>query len=273
MIASGLVVASLPSISQAAICESLASLALPNTTVTMATTVAAGEFAPPSGQAGRGAFGVSFVELPGFCRIAATLTPSSDSDIKVEVWMPAANWNGKYLAVGNGGWAGAISYAAMADALRAGYATSSTDTGHAGAGGSFALGDPEKLIDFAYRSVHEMTVTAKATIEAFYGRRPRLSYWNGCSTGGRQGLKEAQRFPDDYDGIIAGAPAIVRPLNSSHRPFQTSRVPKFQGSNCNRTSTSDSELWNLGTLEPLEAGIQSIQQVHEQTKLQTLRSG
>jgi Tannase and feruloyl esterase len=207
MIASGLVVASLPSISQAAICESLASLALPNTTVTMATTVAAGEFAPPSGQAGRGAFGVSFVELPGFCRIAATLTPSSDSDIKVEVWMPAANWNGKYLAVGNGGWAGAISYAAMADALRAGYATSSTDTGHAGAGGSFALKHPEKLIDFAYRSVHEMTVTAKATIEAFYGRRPRLSYWNGCSTGGRQGLKEAQRFPDDYDGIIAGAPA------------------------------------------------------------------
>jgi feruloyl esterase len=95
----------------------------------------------------------------------------------------------------------------MADAIRAGYASASTDTGHVGGRGTFALDHPEKLIDFAWRSEHEMTVKAKAIIQEFYGRAPRLSYWNGCSTGGRQGLKEAQKFPDDYDGIIAGAPA------------------------------------------------------------------
>src|SRR5438552_5693217 len=95
----------------------------------------------------------------------------------------------------------------MADAIRAGYASASTDTGHVGGRGTFALDHPEKLIDFAWRSEHEMTVKAKAVIQAFYGSAPRLSYWNGCSTGGRQGLKEAQKFPDDYDAVIAGAPA------------------------------------------------------------------
>ncbi len=120
-----------------------------------------------------------------------------DSDIKVEVWLPANGWNGKFQAVGNGGWAGVISYSAMADAIRAGYASASTDTGHVGGRGTFALDHPEKLIDFAWRSEHEMTVKAKAVIQAFYGSAPRLSYWNGCSTGGRQGLKEAQKFPDD----------------------------------------------------------------------------
>ncbi len=139
--------------------------------------------------------------------MAATLKPSSDSDIKVEFWLPVSGWNNKLQSVGNGGWAGVISYSAMADAVRAGYASASTDTGHAGGSGSFALGHPEKLIDFGWRSEHEMTVKAKAVIQAFYGSAPKLSYWNGCSTGGRQGLKEAQKFPDDYDGIIAGAPA------------------------------------------------------------------
>jgi feruloyl esterase len=97
----------------------------------------------------------------------------------------------------------------MAAAIRGGYATASTDTGHAGNGGdgSFAFNHPEKLVDFAYRAVHEMTVRAKLIIEKHYGSAPKLSYWNGCSTGGRQGLKEAQKFPADYDGIIAGAPA------------------------------------------------------------------
>src|SRR5207249_9052114 len=123
------------------------------------------------------------------------------------VWLPANGWNGKFQAVGNGGWAGTISYPALAQALRRGYATTSTDTGHTDAGGAFALGHPEKLIDFAWRSEREMTVKAKAIVAAFYGSGPKYSYWNGCSTGGRQGLKEAQRFPDDYDGIVAGAPA------------------------------------------------------------------
>ncbi len=187
---------------RAATCESLASLTLPNTTITKAETVAAGAFVPPT--RGRGN---PFAALPAFCRVAATLTPSSDSDIKVEVWLPSSNWNGKLEAVGNGGWAGTIGYAAMANALRAGYATVSTDTGHSTPGGSFALGHPEKLKDYAYRSEHEMTVTAKAVVGSFYGNAPSRSYFNGCSTGGRQALVEATRYPDDFDGIIAGAAA------------------------------------------------------------------
>jgi feruloyl esterase len=188
-------------------CESLAALALKDTIITMAELVPAGQFSAPGERqtAGRGAN--PYTGLSGFCRVAATLKPTSDSDIRIEVWLPARGWNGKFQAVGNGGWAGVISYAAMADAIRAGYASASTDTGHVGGRGTFALDHPEKLLDFAWRSEHEMTVKAKAVIQAFYGSAPRLSYWNGCSTGGRQGLKEAQRFPDDYDAIIAGAPA------------------------------------------------------------------
>jgi tannase/feruloyl esterase len=185
-------------------CDSLAKLALKDTTITMAQVVPAGQFAP-QGEGGRGAN--PYKKLPDFCRVTVTIKPTSDSDIKVEVWLPAKGWNNKFQAVGNGGWAGVISYAAMADAIQSGYATASTDTGHVGGRGSFVLGHPEKLIDFAYRSEHEMTVKAKEIINAFYGSAPKYSYWNGCSTGGRQGLKEAQQFPNDYDGIIAGAPA------------------------------------------------------------------
>jgi feruloyl esterase len=185
-------------------CEDLASLSLPNTTITLAQPVAAGELSVPGG---RGGAPVSYKDLPAFCRVAATLRPSSDSDIKIEVWLPSSGWNGKFQAVGNGGWAGVISYRELSEGVRRGYATASTDTGHVGGRGEFALGHPEKLIDFGYRSEHEMTLKGKAIVNAFYGSAPKYSYWNGCSTGGRQGLKEAQRFPDDYDGIIAGAPA------------------------------------------------------------------
>src|SRR5690242_15008366 len=191
----------------AASCDSLSTLALKDTTVTMAKVVPAGQFSEPGERQTGGRGGNPYKELPEFCRVAATLKPSSDSDIKIEVWLPANSWNGKFQAVGNGGWAGVISYSAMADAVRAGYASASTDTGHVGGRGTFALNHPEKLVDFSWRSEHEMTVKAKAVIQAFYGNAPRLSYWNGCSTGGRQGLKEAQKFPEDYDGIITGAPA------------------------------------------------------------------
>jgi feruloyl esterase len=189
-----------------ATCDSVAALALKDAKITSTQVVPTGQFSAPGGRPTAGAPN-PYKELPEFCRVAATLTPSSDSDIRVEVWLPTTNWNGKFQAVGNGGWAGVISYSAMADALRAGYATASTDTGHTGPGGAFALGHQEKLIDFAWRSVHDMTIKAKAVIAKFYGNGPRLSYWNGCSTGGRQGLKEAQKFPGDYDGIIAGDPA------------------------------------------------------------------
>lgn len=194
----------------AASCEGLASLKLANAKITSSSVVAPGSFTPPTpgglGIAGRPAF-TKFETLPSFCRVTATLTPSSDSDIKIEVWMPVSGWNGKLQSVGNGGFAGMISYPAMALAITDGYATTSTDTGHTGNSGGFLFGHPEKLIDFGYRSVHGMTLAAKAIIAAFYGQAPSKSYWNGCSTGGRQGLAEAQRYPADYDGIIAGAPA------------------------------------------------------------------
>src|SRR6185503_3107082 len=191
----------------AATCESLARLTLDNTKITVAQEVAAGAFTPP-GASRLASQPRAYTSLPTFCRVAATLTPSSDSDIKIEIWLPSSRWNGKFQAVGNGGWAGTISYAALAGAVAAGYATVSTDTGHVGNSGAFALGHPEKVTDFAYRSVHEMTVKAKAIIDAFYGTRPTLSIWNGCSQGGRQGITEAVRYPADFDGIIAGAPAV-----------------------------------------------------------------
>ena len=135
----------------AATCDSLKSLLLENSTVTSAETVAAGQFSLPATGRGAAQQNAAFKQLPAFCRLAATLKPSSDSDIKIEVWLPVSGWNGKYQAVGNGGWAGVISYSAMAEALGRGYVTSSTDTGHVGGSGSFALGHPEKLIDFGYR--------------------------------------------------------------------------------------------------------------------------
>jgi feruloyl esterase len=192
----------------AATCESLKDARLAAATVTSAQTVAPGAFVPPVPARQGSAAARVYPALPSFCRVMATLTPSSDSDIKVEVWLPATGWNGKLQSVGNGGWTGSMPYAALADALAAGYATAGTDTGHVGNTASFALGHPEKLIDFSYRAVHEMTVQAKKVIDAFYGAAPKLSIWNGCSQGGRQGIAEAVRYPADYDAVIAGAPAV-----------------------------------------------------------------
>ena len=145
------------------------------------------------------------VSLAPHCRLAATLTPRPDSAIRMELWMPVA-WNGKFLALGNGGWAGSISFSAMATGLAAGYAVASNDTGHEGGSAAFAVGHRDKVVDFAWRAMHEMTDISKQIIEKYYERPPELSYYQGCSTGGRQGLKEAQMFPGDFDGIIAGAP-------------------------------------------------------------------
>jgi feruloyl esterase len=197
-------------------CSGVALLTLPNAKVTSASEIPAGTFAPPG--AARGA--AVYAKLPAFCRVAATLTPTTDSDIKIEVWLPTTGWNGKLQSVGNGAWQGSIGYAAMADALERSYATASTDTGHVGGSASFGLGHPEKVIDFAYRSEHEMTVAAKAFINKMYGSAPKYSYWNGCSAGGRQAMKEAQMFPADYDGIIAGSPG----LDWSGRTAQAVRI-------------------------------------------------
>jgi feruloyl esterase len=181
-------------------CESLAALNLPGTTITAAQSIPAGTYTAPDGEV--------FKNLPAFCRVAATLTPTSDSVIGIEVWMPASGWNGKFQGVGNGGFAGTIAYQSLAAAVSLGYASASTNTGHTGTStdGSFALGHPQKIIDFGYRSIHLMTVVGKQITSAFYGDNPERSYFTGCSTGGRQALIEAQRFPDDYDGIVAGDP-------------------------------------------------------------------
>src|SRR5215468_8206638 len=142
-----------PAYANGATCDSLKSLTLPDATIDSVQVVAAGTFTQPGARAGRGN---AMADLPAFCRVSITSRPSSDSDIKIEVWLPAENWNQKYQAVGNGAWTGSINYRDMADALRRGYATSSTDTGHVGGSASFAMGHPEKAIDFAYRSEHEM---------------------------------------------------------------------------------------------------------------------
>jgi feruloyl esterase len=153
--------------------------------------------------------------LPAHCRVAAVLAPSSDSHVEMELWLPE-NWNGKFLAVGNGGWAGSISFPAMAIGLQSGYAVASNDTGHKGGDGSFALGHPEKVVDFAWRAMHEMARHSKTLVQAYYEQPARLSYYQGCSTGGRQGLMSAQRFPADFDAIVIGAPVNnVLALNAS----------------------------------------------------------
>jgi feruloyl esterase len=191
-------------------CESLGALTLANGRITSASLVSPGSFTPP-GAAGRAGASSPYAALPSFCRVAATLTPTADSDIKIEVWLPASDWNGKLQAVGNGGWAGTISYGALASALAQGYATASTDTGHSTPGAAFAMNHPEKMVDYAHRAVHEMTVQAKVLVSAFYGSAPKLSMWNGCSTGGRQGVIEASTYPADYDAIIAGATPVTTP--------------------------------------------------------------
>lgn len=182
-------------------CEDLVRVSLPDTTISKAESAPAGSFTPPGAREIR--------NLPAFCRVTGTIKPVSDSDIRFEVWMPSSGWNGKFQGAGNGGFAGSISYPWLAAAISHGYASASTDTGHQGNGtdADWALKHPEKTVDFGYRAIHETAEKAKAIIRAFYGDAPKKSYFNSCSNGGRQALMEAQRFPEDYDGIIAGAPA------------------------------------------------------------------
>src|SRR5207244_10427994 len=191
-------------------CERLAPIALAGAKVTSAETIAAGAFQAPANLPPWLVGDPStYKKLPAFCRVRAEARPSADSEIKIEVWMPASGWNGRLRAQGNGGFAGEIDYGSLAAAVGDGYASAGTDTGHSASGidARWALGHPEKVIDFGYRAIHEMTQTAKAAAKAFYGREPQRSYFARCSNGGRQALMEAQRFPEDYDGILAGAPA------------------------------------------------------------------
>jgi feruloyl esterase len=161
--------------------------------------------------AGTVSLGGNKFNLPQFCRVQAVARPTLDSEIHLEIWMPAqAAWNGKFLGTGNGGYSGSLSYVDMAKALTAGYATAGHDTGHAGSDLHFGLGHPEKVADYAFRAVHVMTTTAKLVVHEHLGRFAGKMYFSGCSAGGHQALSEVQRYPDDYDGVIAGAPANNR---------------------------------------------------------------
>jgi hypothetical protein len=188
--------------SPAADCKNLASMTSPQTTIVSAELVEAGTFKTPGGD-----------PLPGlkaFCRVTGVAKPSSDSDIKFEVWLPAAEWNGRLWGAGNGGFAGDMPYDSLGAGLAEGYATIGTDTGHEGGplDATWAIGHPEKVIDYGYKAIHEAAVRAKVILSAFYGRKATHAYFSSWSNGGRQALMEAQRYPDDYDGIIAGAPVI-----------------------------------------------------------------
>ena len=247
-------------------CESLTTLKLADATVTSAVVVPEGP--PPARGAGPGGArgvqggappvaqqpargGAPPANIPAHCRVQVTLKPTSDSLIKMELWLPTQDWNGKFMGVGNGGFAGSIQGLTneMPPALRLGYATAGTDTGHQEQGGDWAIGHPEKMIDFGYRATHEMTLKAKQIVKTFYDRSPKYSYFKGCSTGGRMALMEAQRYPDDYDGIIAGSLAnrhihmwtagVARSIELSRRPEGSLTAEKAALVNQLVTSTCD----------------------------------
>ena len=179
-------------------CASLISLQLPDTTIESAQVVEASSLTP--------AGSTTLNDLPVLCRVQGITRPA----IRFEVWLPLMDWNGKFQGVGNGAMAGTIPYTAMGGAVRRGYATGATDTGHVNQrafDSIWALSRPDLIADFGYRAIHLTAVNAKQIVSAFYGNLPRYSYFAGCSKGGQQALMEAQRFPTDYDGIIAGDPA------------------------------------------------------------------
>ncbi len=182
-------------------CAGLKALTLPDTTLTAADPVAAGGLMLPNGPARK--------DMPAFCRVTGILHPTADSVIRFEVWLPQAGWNGRLLNVGNGGFAGSIAYGQMAGNLVRGYATAGSDAGHQAEAedASWAYHHPEKIADFGYRAVHLTALRSKDLVKAFYGQPQKTAYFDACSDGGREALMEAQRFPEDYDGILAGAPA------------------------------------------------------------------
>lgn len=204
-------------------CERLAKLELPNVTITTAKSVAAGGFPGPREAFSGRDLSDFYKKLPPFCHVVAHARPNADSDIPIEVWMPASGWNAKLIGLSNGGFAGQIDYVQLGASIIRGYAAAATDTGHTGSpiDASWALGHPEKVVDFGYRGIHEMTRIAKLMVQQYAGVAPKRSYFTGCSDGGREALMEAQRYPDDYDGILAGAPANHWTGLLSMAPFDT----------------------------------------------------
>ena len=190
------------SIDSATRCQAISQMNIEGVKITAASSVENGSFTPPGASS-------AIANLPPFCRVAATLQPTPESNIKIELWMPEKNWNGRFLGTGNGGGAGKLSYRSLALGMRRGFAIANTDMGTS-PNANAVVGHPERWADFGYRSTHRMTVVSKQIVQAYYGKPQSHAYFVGCSTGGGQGLMEAQRYPGDYNGIIAGAPAINR---------------------------------------------------------------
>jgi feruloyl esterase len=211
-------------------CTNLQSLQLDDTTITSATDNTSGVFVVPGSNPPSTISG-----LPAFCRVTANLVPTSDSNIKIEIWLPETTWNGRFLGTGGGGFQGVITYGELASGIQHGFAATNSDLGTGSSGckplfcGSDGVtnplatafgnpgvpstglfGHPERIKDFGYRAIHLMTVRGKQIANAFYQQKAQKAYFAGCSTGGQNALMEAQRFPDDYDGILAGAPAFNR---------------------------------------------------------------
>ncbi len=189
-------------------CESLTALKLDRAAVTSAAMLDAAPLKPPP----NAYFKLPPVTVPQHCEVKGVARPTSDSEINFELWLPpAADWNGKYMQRGNGGWAGTIPAYDLVTPVARGYAASATDDGHISPSpvpnANWAIGHPEKLIDFGYRALHETAVQSKAIMRAFYGKELGHAYFFGCSDGGREALMEAERYPEDFDGVIAGAPA------------------------------------------------------------------
>jgi feruloyl esterase len=210
-------------------CTNLQTLGLEDTTITSATDITTGVFITPDTNQ-------RLTGLPAFCRVTATLTPTADSLIKIEVWLPETTWSGRFLGLGSGGWGGYIDYSALALRLQAGYAVANTGLGTGvsgcnstwcGSAGNMGnplaiaygdppypttglFGHPERIKDYGHRAIHLMTVRGKEIVKAFYQRSADKNYYFGCSTGGDHALMEAQRYPEDYDGIVAGAAAPNR---------------------------------------------------------------
>jgi len=240
-------------------CESLKNLKFDNATIISAAVVPEGPAPTRGGGARTGGAPQQPEMLPAHCRVRIDLKPTADSHIEMEMWLPPAEtWNGKFLGVGNGGFAGSIQGLTneMPQALRRGYATAGTDTGHQGPGGEWAIGHPEKMIDFGYRATHEMTLKGKQIVKTFYDRAAQYSYFKGCSTGGRMAVMEAQRYPDDYDGIIAGSLAnrhihmwtagIERSVSLSRRP--EGAISKEQAARVNELVTNKCDTLHEGFL-------------------------
>jgi len=204
----GAALAGTRSVAFAVTCESLMTASLPNVTITGAESIPAGTYQPPGSA-------TAFTDLPAFCRVTAVVSPAADSSIGIEVWLPTTTWNGRYLQVGNHGWGGFIQWGEMAPQLRLGFATGATDDGHINTTTnpfdvSWAFGHPAKIDDFAWRAVHELAENAKLLIVDYYGTPQHTAYFNGCSDGGREGLREAHDFPYDFNGVLVGGVASYR---------------------------------------------------------------